>query len=93
MLSTKVGRLLTDKLEDTSTRDLGEKSGLFQYGLANKAVYDYTADGTLRAIEASLKVCRVTISTMSSSTTQRSISTATSGRTFSRSPWTALPKP
>jgi len=55
VLSTKVGRLLTDELEDTNTRDLGEKSGLFQYGLANKAVYDYTADGTMRAIEASLK--------------------------------------
>ncbi|ACY33850.1 aldo/keto reductase [Comamonas thiooxydans] len=59
VLSTKVGRLLTDELEDTSTRDLGEKSGLFQYGLANKAVYDYTADGTLRAIEASLKRLQV----------------------------------
>jgi len=55
VLSTKVGRLLLDELEDTSTRDLGEKSGLFQHGRANKAVYDYTADGTLRAIEASLK--------------------------------------
>ena len=59
VLSTKVGRLLTDEHEDTSTRDLGEKSGLFQYGLANKAVYDYTADGTLRAIEASLKRLQV----------------------------------
>ena len=55
VLSTKAGRLLLDELEDTSTRDLGEKSGLFQHGRANKAVYDYTADGTLRAIEASLK--------------------------------------
>lgn len=54
VLSTKVGRLILDEREDTTQRDLGEKGGLFEHGLPNKIVYDYTADGTLRAIEASL---------------------------------------
>ena len=55
VLSTKVGRLVLDETEDTASRDLGEKGGLFEHGLSNKIVYDYSADGTLRAIEASLK--------------------------------------
>ncbi len=55
VLSTKVGRLILDEVEDTAKRDLGEKGGLFEHGLPNKIVYDYSADGTLRAIEASLK--------------------------------------
>lgn len=55
VLSTKVGRLVLDETEDTASRDLGEKGGLFEHGLPNKIVYDYSADGTLRAIEASLK--------------------------------------
>lgn len=54
VLSTKVGRLILDEREDTTQRDLGEKGGLFEHGLPNKIVYDYSADGTLRAIEASL---------------------------------------
>jgi len=54
VLSAKVGRLILDEREDTTQRDLGEKGGLFEHGLPNKIVYDYTADGTLRAIEASL---------------------------------------
>lgn len=54
VLSTKVGRLILDEREDTTQRDLGEKGGLFEHGLPNKIVYDYTADGTLRALEASL---------------------------------------
>ncbi|WER50211.1 aldo/keto reductase [Cupriavidus sp. WKF15] len=55
VLSTKVGRLVLDETEDTASRDLGEKGGLFEHGLPNKIVYDYSADGTLRAIEASLQ--------------------------------------
>jgi len=55
VLSTKVGRLVLDETEDTASRDLGEKGGLFEHGLPNRIVYDYSADGTLRAIEASLK--------------------------------------
>ncbi|MCF7752449.1 aldo/keto reductase [Bacillus subtilis subsp. subtilis] len=58
VLSTKVGRLILDEVEDTTQRDLGEKGGLFEHGLPNKIVYDYSADGTLRAIEASLKRLR-----------------------------------
>lgn len=48
-LSTKVGRLISDEL-DTETR-----SGPFAEGLKNKIVTDYSADATLRSIEASLK--------------------------------------
>lgn len=41
VLSTKVGRLILDETE-TGERDFGEKGGLFEYGNANKIVYDYT---------------------------------------------------
>ena len=58
VLSTKVGRLILDEIEDTSTRDMGEKGGLFVHGLPNKVIYDYSADGTLRSIEDSLKRLR-----------------------------------
>ncbi|MDC7684800.1 aldo/keto reductase [Asticcacaulis sp. BYS171W] len=55
IISTKVGRVILDEVEDISARDLGEKAGVFQYGRANKIVNDYTADATLRSIEDSLK--------------------------------------
>jgi D-threo-aldose 1-dehydrogenase len=58
VLSTKVGRLILDEIEDTSSRDMGEKGGLFVHGLPNKVIYDYSADGTLRSIEDSLKRLR-----------------------------------
>ncbi|WP_131100920.1 aldo/keto reductase [Bacillus sp. SYJ] len=54
-LSTKVGRIISDELEDPSTRDLGEKGGLFEFGLKNKIINDYSADATFRSIEDSLK--------------------------------------
>ncbi|PFC89557.1 D-threo-aldose 1-dehydrogenase [Bacillus anthracis] len=54
-LSTKVGRIILDELEDPSTRDLGEKGGLFEFGRKNKIINDYSADATLRSIEDSLK--------------------------------------
>ncbi|HDR7688280.1 aldo/keto reductase [Bacillus toyonensis] len=54
-LSTKVGRNISDELEDPSTRDLGEKGGLFEFGRKNKIINDYSADATLRSIEDSLK--------------------------------------
>jgi D-threo-aldose 1-dehydrogenase len=54
VLSTKVGRLILDEVE-TGRRDLGEKAGLFEFGRPNRVVYDYTADGTLRSIDDSLK--------------------------------------
>jgi D-threo-aldose 1-dehydrogenase len=53
VLSAKVGRIILDEIE-TSDRDLGEKGGLFEYGLPNRIVYDYSADGAKRAIEQSL---------------------------------------
>ncbi|PKJ57532.1 aldo/keto reductase [Bacillus sp. SN10] len=53
-LSTKVGRIISDELEDPSTRDLGEKGGLFEFGRKNKIINDYSADATLRSIEDSL---------------------------------------
>ncbi|KOS26421.1 D-threo-aldose 1-dehydrogenase [Bacillus anthracis] len=54
-LSTKVGRIISDELEDPSARDLGEKGGLFEFGRKNKIINDYSADATLRSIEDSLK--------------------------------------
>lgn len=55
VLSTKVGRLILDELEDPAARDLGEKGGLFEFGRPNKLVNDYSADATLRSIEDSLR--------------------------------------
>jgi len=53
VLSAKVGRIVTDEIE-SGDRDLGEKGGLFEHGLPYRIVYDYTAEGTRRAIEQSL---------------------------------------
>ncbi|QUH01909.1 aldo/keto reductase [Saccharopolyspora erythraea] len=58
VLSTKVGRVILDEVEDPSGRDLGEKGGLFEHGRPNKIVNDYSADATLRSIEDSLKRLR-----------------------------------
>jgi D-threo-aldose 1-dehydrogenase len=55
VISTKVGRIILDELEDVSARDQGEKSGVFAHGRANKVVNDYSEDATLRSIEDSLK--------------------------------------
>ncbi|GKS14982.1 D-threo-aldose 1-dehydrogenase [Paenibacillus chitinolyticus] len=55
VLSTKVGRLISNELEDPTARDLGEKGGLFEFGRKNKIIPDYSADATLRSIEQSLK--------------------------------------
>ena len=55
VISTKVGRLILDEVEDVSARDLGEKGDVFKHGRANKVVNDYSADATLRSIEDSLK--------------------------------------
>ncbi len=54
VLSTKVGRLILDEVEDASARALGEKSGLFAAGRPNRLVNDYSADATLRSIDDSL---------------------------------------
>lgn len=55
VISTKVGRVILDELEDVNARDNGEKGDVFKHGRANKVVNDYTEDGTLRSIEDSLK--------------------------------------
>jgi len=55
VLSTKVGRLVLDEVEDVTARDLGEKAGVFEHGRPNKMVNDYSADATLRSIEGSLE--------------------------------------
>lgn len=55
VISTKVGRVILDEIEDVSARDLGEKGDVFKYGRPNKIVNDYSADATLRSIEDSLK--------------------------------------
>src|SRR5215468_594869 len=54
VLSSKVGRLILDDLE-SAPRHLGEKGNLFEFGRPNRMVYDYSADGTQRSIEDSLK--------------------------------------
>ena len=55
VISTKVGRLILDEVEDVKLRDLGEKSDVFKYGRPNKIVNNYSSDATLRSIEDSLK--------------------------------------
>ncbi|MEJ8848585.1 aldo/keto reductase [Variovorax rhizosphaerae] len=55
VISTKVGRLILDEVEDVSARDLGEKGDVFRHGRANRIVNDYSEDATLRSIEDSLK--------------------------------------
>lgn len=55
VISTKVGRIILDEVEDVSARDLGEKGDVFKYGRPNKIVNDYSEDATYRSIEDSLK--------------------------------------
>jgi D-threo-aldose 1-dehydrogenase len=50
VISTKVGRIV---LEEPGP--LAKEGGLFEHGRPNKVLVDYTADGTLRSIEGSLK--------------------------------------
>lgn len=54
VLSTKVGRVVLDEVEDVTLRDHGEKGGVFAHGRPNKMVNDYGYDATLRSIEDSL---------------------------------------
>ncbi|RRN64174.1 aldo/keto reductase [Caulobacter sp. 602-1] len=58
VISTKVGRLVLDEIEDVRARNLGEKGDVFRYGRPNRIVNDYSADATLRSIEASLERLR-----------------------------------
>ncbi|MFJ1996793.1 aldo/keto reductase [Streptomyces asiaticus] len=58
VLSTKVGRVILDEIEDPAARELGEKGGLFEHGRPNKLVHDWTADATKQSIEDSLRRLR-----------------------------------
>lgn len=58
VISTKVGRVILDELEDVSARQQGEKAGVFAHGRANTVVNDYSYDATLRSIEGSLERLR-----------------------------------
>ncbi len=58
VISTKVGRLILDEIEDVGARDLGEKGDVFRHGRPNRIVNDYSSDATLRSIEDSLKRLR-----------------------------------
>lgn len=55
VISTKVGRLVLDEVEDVNARDQGEKGEVFKHGRPNRVVNDYSEDATLRSIEDSLK--------------------------------------
>ncbi len=54
VISTKVGRLILDEIEDVTLRDNGEKGDVFANGRPNKVVNDYSYDATLKSIEDSL---------------------------------------
>uniref|UniRef100_UPI0031017516 aldo/keto reductase n=1 Tax=Neorhizobium sp. EC2-8 TaxID=3129230 RepID=UPI0031017516 len=54
VISTKVGRLVLDEIEDVSDSGFGD-NGVFKYGRANKVANDYSADATLRSIEGRLE--------------------------------------
>lgn len=55
VISTKVGRVILDEIEDVSARDLGEKGDVFKFGRPNRVVNDYSEEGILKSIEDSLK--------------------------------------
>ncbi|MFA6155894.1 aldo/keto reductase [Mesorhizobium sp.] len=55
VISTKVGRVILDEVEDISPSEKGE---VFKHGRPNKVVNDYSSDATLRSIEDSLKRLR-----------------------------------
>jgi D-threo-aldose 1-dehydrogenase len=58
IISTKVGRVILDEVEDVSARDLGEKGDVFKHGRPNRIINDYSEGATRRSIEDSLKRLR-----------------------------------
>jgi D-threo-aldose 1-dehydrogenase len=54
VLSSKVGRLILDDLEQDA-QTFGEKGDLFKHGQRNKVVSDYSEEATIRSIEESLE--------------------------------------
>jgi len=59
VLSSKVGRLILDEIEDPGGREHGEKGEIFKHGRPNKIIPDYSADGTVKSIEDSLESMKV----------------------------------
>ncbi|WP_019853372.1 aldo/keto reductase [Actinopolyspora mortivallis] len=57
VLSTKVGRVIEEETGGPAEPN-PEGDGLFAHGLPNRVVDDYTYDGTLRAVEQSLRRLR-----------------------------------
>ena len=55
VVSTKVGRIILDEVEDPAAREQGEKAGVFAAGRPNKIRLDYSAAGTRSSIEGSLE--------------------------------------
>lgn len=55
VLSTKIGRLILDEIEDLSASNRGDGDTLFKHGRPNKIVNDYSEDATYRSIEGSLE--------------------------------------
>src|SRR5215510_8657851 len=53
VISTKVGRIVLDEVEDGS-RANGEKGEVFKHGRPNRVIDDYSADATKRSIDDSL---------------------------------------
>ncbi|WP_315769861.1 MULTISPECIES: aldo/keto reductase [unclassified Bradyrhizobium] len=51
--------MILDEVEDPSGRDHGEKGEIFKHGRPNKIVPDYSADGTMKSIEDSLKRMKI----------------------------------
>ena len=49
-ISSKVGRIILEEV-DPEARNFSEKGDLFNYGRANKIVYDYAGSGTMKSIE------------------------------------------
>ncbi len=54
-ISTKVGGVILDEVEDVSARDQGERGEVFKYRRPDQIVNGYSHDGRLRSIENSLE--------------------------------------
>ena len=59
VLSSKVGRLILDEIEDPGGRDHGEKGEIFKHGRPKRITPDYSADGTMKSIGDSLERMKI----------------------------------
>ncbi|WP_444922054.1 aldo/keto reductase [Microbulbifer sp. CnH-101-G] len=55
VISTKVGHLILDEVEEKTNQSTQDTRDIFKYGRPNKVVHDYSYDATMRSIEGSLK--------------------------------------